>query len=82
MDYANSHTQKDLSNDVLTIGFARRAAEYKRATLIFSDPDRLIKLGHHKIQIIFSGKAHPKDHSGKNIILFSSTKLGGDFLFK
>ena len=68
LGYANSQTQKALSGDVLTIGFARRAAEYKRARLIFSDPDRLIKLGHHKIQIIFAGKAHPKDQSGKDII--------------
>ena len=68
LGYANSQTQKALSEDVLTIGFARRAAEYKRARLILSDPDRLIKLGHHKIQIIFAGKAHPKDHTGKNII--------------
>ena len=68
LGYANSQTQKALSEDVLTLGFARRAAEYKRARLIFSDPDRLIKLGKNKIQIIFAGKAHPKDQLGKDII--------------
>jgi len=68
LGYANSQTQKALSSDVLTLGFARRAAEYKRARLIFSDPDRLIKLGKNKLQIIFAGKAHPKDQLGKDII--------------
>ncbi|MDP6570658.1 MAG: alpha-glucan family phosphorylase [Candidatus Marinimicrobia bacterium] len=68
LGYANSQTQKALSSDVLTIGFARRAAEYKRARLIFSDPERLRKLGRNKIQIIFAGKAHPKDMTGKEII--------------
>jgi len=68
LDYANSQTQKALSEDVLTIGFARRAAEYKRARLIFSDMERLKKLGRNKIQIIFAGKAHPKDKNGKKII--------------
>ena len=68
LSYSNSQTQEVLSEDVLTIGFARRATEYKRARLIFSDLDRLKKLGHNKIQIIFAGKAHPKDTIGKKII--------------
>ena len=68
LGYANSQTQKAFSTDVLTLGFARRAAEYKRARLIFSDPDRLMKLGKNKLQIVFAGKAHPKDQLGKNII--------------
>ena len=68
LSYANSQTQKALSEEVLTIGFARRAAEYKRARLIFSDTERLIKLGKNKLQIIFAGKAHPKDDTGKDII--------------
>ena len=68
IDYANSKSNKKLSSSILTIGFARRAAEYKRATLIFSDLDRLMKLGKNKLQIIFAGKAHPKDQGGKNII--------------
>lgn len=68
LGYANSQTQKALSNDVLTIGFARRAAGYKRARLIFRDLDRLIDIGKGKLQIIFAGKAHPADSYGKNII--------------
>jgi starch phosphorylase len=68
LSYANSQTQKALAENVLTIGFARRAAEYKRARLIFSDPDRLMRLGKNKLQIVFAGKAHPKDQTGKEII--------------
>jgi starch phosphorylase len=68
LEYANKQSNFFLSNDILTIGFARRAAEYKRARLIFSNPDRLAELGKNKIQIIFAGKAHPKDDRGKNII--------------
>jgi starch phosphorylase len=55
----------------LTIGFARRFATYKRATLLFRDPDRLAKILNHKehpVQIIFSGKAHPADGEGKKLI--------------
>ena len=57
--------------NTLTIGFARRFATYKRATLLFSDPDRLARLLTKKgcpVQILFSGKAHPKDHPGKELI--------------
>ena len=60
-----------LEPDVLTIGFARRFATYKRATLIFHDPDRLARLLNSQdrpIQIIFAGKAHPADEGGKNLI--------------
>jgi len=68
LGYANSQTQMALSNDVLTIGFARRAAGYKRARLIFRDMDRLANIGKGKIQIVFAGKAHPADSNGKEII--------------
>lgn len=60
-----------LSPEALTIGFARRFATYKRADLIFSDPDRLRELvtdPRHPVQIVFSGKAHPADDGGKRII--------------
>lgn len=60
-----------LSTDVLTIGFARRFATYKRGTLIFRDLDRLkriVKNTSMPVQFIFSGKAHPKDEGGKNLI--------------
>ena len=68
IDYANIHAEKKLSSDILTIGFARRAAEYKRANLVFSDIDRLLEMGRGKVQFIFSGKAHPKDDGGKDLI--------------
>ncbi len=56
---------------VLTIGFARRFATYKRASLILSDMDRLISLlcdPQRPVQLIFAGKAHPKDDPGKELI--------------
>lgn len=56
---------------VLTIGFARRFATYKRAQLIFSDMDRLLRLvnqPNRPIQIIFAGKAHPADEPGKMLL--------------
>ena len=68
INYANLFTENKLSSDVLTIGFARRAAEYKRAGLIFSNIEKLIEIGSGKIQMIFSGKAHPNDIKGKQII--------------
>lgn len=58
-----------LDPDCLLIGFSRRAAPYKRSNLIFSDKSRIEPLlNEHKIQIIFSGKAHPLDDTGKEII--------------
>ncbi len=60
-----------LNPTALTISFARRFATYKRATLLFSDPDRLRRLltdPERPIQLIFSGKAHPHDVPGKNLI--------------
>ena len=68
LDYANSQQQRALAYKRLTIGFARRAAEYKRARLIFHDKDRLIKLAKHKVQFVFAGKAHPRDDHGKEIL--------------
>jgi starch phosphorylase len=55
----------------LTIGFARRFATYKRAVLLFSDPDRLARIVSdpaRPVQFIFAGKAHPQDHPGKEFI--------------
>jgi starch phosphorylase len=60
-----------LDPEALTIGFARRFATYKRANLILSDPERLSKLlndPHRRVQIIFAGKAHPRDNPGKDLI--------------
>lgn len=61
-------TGEELNPDVLTIGFARRAATYKRADLVFTDLKRLIEVGGGKVQFIFSGKAHPHDEPGKDIL--------------
>jgi starch phosphorylase len=60
-----------LRPDALTIGFARRFATYKRATLIFRDIERLKRLvndEHRPVQFIFAGKAHPHDSQGKEFI--------------
>jgi starch phosphorylase len=60
-----------LNPDVLTIGFARRFATYKRADLLFRDFDRLreiLKNAEQPVQIIFSGKAHPADKPGQELI--------------
>jgi starch phosphorylase len=60
-----------LNPEVLTIGFSRRFATYKRAGLLFQQPDRLIRLLNNRerpVQIIFAGKAHPQDTPAKEII--------------
>jgi starch phosphorylase len=60
-----------LDPDILTIGFARRFATYKRGTLLFSDKERLKRLLNdttHPVQFIFAGKAHPRDEAGKALI--------------
>ena len=60
-----------LRDDVLTIGFARRFATYKRATLLFSDLDRLdaiVNNPERPVQFIFAGKAHPADKMGQDLI--------------
>jgi len=53
----------------LTIGFARRAAGYKRADLLLRDPARLERLlARHPVQFVFAGKAHPEDGAGKSLV--------------
>lgn len=61
-------TGTELDPELLTIGFARRAATYKRGDLIFGDIERLLEIGGGKLQFIFGGKAHPKDNEGKEVI--------------
>jgi starch phosphorylase len=70
IDYINRLTNYEFNKDVLTIGFARRATAYKRADLIFYDLNRLIDITSIKgqIQLVFAGKAHPKDTPGKELI--------------
>lgn len=63
-----SETGIQFTEDRLTIGFARRFATYKRANLVFHDLERLRELGAGKIQFVFSGKAHPRDQGGKDLI--------------
>ena len=60
-----------LDPEILTIGFARRFATYKRARLLFSDKERLKRLlndATRPVQFIFAGKAHPRDEAGKALI--------------
>jgi glycogen phosphorylase len=58
-----------LDPQALTIGFARRFATYKRATLVFSDPERLKRLlDSRPVQIVFAGKAHPRDDPAKGLL--------------
>jgi len=69
IDYVNKMTNISMDYDTLTLGFARRATGYKRANLLFSDLEKLKKINKKgKIQIVFAGKAHPKDESGKRLI--------------
>jgi starch phosphorylase len=69
LDFVNNSSGVQMDIDALTLGFARRATEYKRATMIFSDLDKLKEVkSQGKIQFIFAGKAHPKDELGKNLI--------------
>lgn len=78
-----------LDAEILTIGFSRRFTAYKRASLIFHDQNRLKRIlsnEYHPIQIIFSGKAHPDDHAGKQLIqeVFNAAKssdFGGRLAF-
>jgi len=60
----------DMDSNVLTIGFGRRATLYKRAGLLFSDFSRLRKLTREqgRLQLVFAGKAHPRDQDGKDQI--------------
>ena len=69
IDFVEERNGVKLDADKLLIGFSRRAAPYKRSNFIFTDEkiiDPLLKEG--KIQIVFSGKAHPLDDTGKEIV--------------
>ena len=69
IEYANIVTNGHLSEDTFTLGFARRATEYKRPTLLFSNIERLRTISRSgKFQAIFAGKAHPRDEGGKRLI--------------
>ena len=63
-------TGVQLDQSVFTLGFARRATAYKRADMLFTDVDRLKRIAHGvgPLQLIYAGKAHPRDEAGKAII--------------
>ncbi len=66
-----AQAQKVLHADTLTLGFARRFAEYKRPNLLLQDPERLVRLLNNPsrpAQIIVAGKAHPQDETGKRLV--------------
>ncbi len=69
IEFIKNRTGAQLNADKLLIGFSRRAAPYKRSDLIFSKPEIINPLFESgKIQIVFSGKAHPLDDTGKAIV--------------
>lgn len=70
INFVNTRYNVGMNYDDFTIGFGRRQTAYKRPDLLLSDPDRLIKISEKvgPMQIIYAGKAHPKDTSGKESI--------------
>jgi starch phosphorylase len=70
IEYVNRETNIGMGVDVLTIGYARRAATYKRADLLFTDIGRLKSISSRvrPFQVIYAGKAHPQDQGGKEVI--------------
>ena len=70
LEAVNQGTGAGMQDDVLTIGFARRATTYKRGDLLLQDADRLrwISRERGRIQVIYGGKAHPRDIEGKELI--------------
>ncbi len=70
VQHVSESADVDLDPDALTIGFARRATGYKRTALIFEDLERLddIVSRNGPLQLVFAGKAHPRDHEGKAAI--------------
>ena len=69
IDSVREKTGVSMDIDALTIGFARRATAYKRPTMIFSDLTRLREANRKgEMQLVFAGKAHPRDEMGKHLI--------------
>jgi starch phosphorylase len=69
LDFVKQKTSSEIDIDTLTLGFATRATEYKRATMVFSDLKKLEEVERQgKIQLVFAGKAHPRDEMGKRLI--------------
>jgi len=78
IDFINNRYNVGMTYDHFTIGFARRQTAYKRPDLIISDANRLMQIAEKTgpIQIVYAGKAHPKDGSGKETIknIFNAMK--------
>lgn len=70
INYVNREANAGMDVDVFTVGFARRAATYKRSDLFFQDTERLKRISSKVglVQIIYAGKAHPLDRDGKEMI--------------
>jgi starch phosphorylase len=70
IEYVRRETNLAMDVDVLTIGFARRVATYKRGDLLFTDIERLKSISSKvgPLQVIYAGKAHPQDQGGKELI--------------
>ncbi len=70
LKYIMDHCGSKFDPEILTLGFARRATPYKRATLLFTDPDRLNRITRDQgpLQLVLAGKAHPHDEPGKQLI--------------
>jgi hypothetical protein len=83
LDQVRRRTGAQLNETAFTIGFARRAATYKRGDLLFSDLERLKSIARQSgsLQIIYAGKAHPRDEGGKAIIRQDIRSGGGDRRF-
>ena len=85
IEFIKNRTGITLDADVLLIGFSRRAALYKRSNLIFSDEKTIEPLlKNKKVQIVFSGKAHPLDDTGKAVVsnlVNMSKKYPGSVVF-
>jgi len=78
IDYVNSRCNAGMNYEDFTIGFARRATAYKRPDLLISDIGRLMHIAEKvgPMQIIYAGKAHPRDYAGKEMIkkIYSTMK--------
>jgi starch phosphorylase len=70
IEYINRETNAGMDVHPLTVGFARRATAYKRADLLFADPNRLLHIASAvgPLQVVYAGKAHPRDTEGKAVI--------------
>lgn len=85
LDEVKQRTGEQLRPDVFTLGFARRAATYKRSALLFDDPERLARMAQEfgGLQILYAGKAHPADEPGKAMIrrvIDAARRMNSDLL--